>query len=77
MFEGTQSILADPHLFCHEDLDCRFEEERRVWESRVQDLEEEVCRLRCKGEEDKGCHEYGSRIDIRGEVVINGVELVE
>ena len=29
----------------------------------MQDLEEEVRRLRCKGEEDEGCHEDGSRID--------------
>ena len=34
-------------------------------------------RLRCKGEEDKGSHEDGSRIDPRGEVVINGVKEVE
>ena len=40
----------------------------------MQDLGEEVCRLRCKGEEDKGRHEDGSRIDLRGDVVINGVE---
>ena len=36
-----------------EELDCRFEEERRGWEKRVRDLEEEVHRLRCKGEEDE------------------------
>ena len=30
--------------------------ERRGCERRVLDLEEEVNRLRCKGEEDKGCH---------------------
>ena len=43
----------------------------------MQDMEEEVIRLRCKGEEDKGSHEDGSRIDLRGDVVINGVEGVE
>ena len=43
----------------------------------MQDLEEEVSRLRCKGKEDKGNHEDGSRIDMRGEVVINGVKGVE
>ena len=37
-------------------------------------MEEEVCRLRCKGKEDKGSHEDGSRIDLRGDVVINRVE---
>ena len=42
-----------------EELDCRFEEKRRGWERRVRDLEEELRRLRCKGEEDKGCHEDG------------------
>ena len=30
--------------------------------------------LRCKGEEDKGRHEDGLRIDLRGDVIINGVE---
>ena len=40
----------------------------------MQDLEEEVRRLRCKGEEDEGCHEDGSRIDARGKVVIYEVE---
>ena len=55
-----------------EELDCRFKEERRGWERRVRDLEEEVRRLRCKGR-----HEDGSRIDLRGNVVINGVEGVE
>ena len=29
-----------------EELDCRFKEERRGWEMRVRDLEEEVRRLR-------------------------------
>ena len=33
-----------------EELYCRFKEERRGWERRAQDLEEEVRRLRCKGE---------------------------
>ena len=37
-------------------------------------MEEEVCRLRCKGEEDNGRHKDGLRIDLRGDVVINGVE---
>ena len=40
-------------------------------------LEEEVHRIRCKGEEDEGRHEDGSMIDPRGEVVINRVEGVE
>ena len=60
-----------------EKLDCRFEEDRRGWERRVRDLEEEVRRFRCKGEENRGRHEDGSRIDLRGEVFINGVEGVE
>ena len=58
-------------------LDCRFEEVRRGWERRVQDMEEEICRLRCKGKDEKGRHEDGSSIYLRGEVVINGVERVE
>ena len=41
------------------------------------DLEEEVHRLRCKDEEEEGRHKDGSRIDPRGDVVINGVEGVE
>ena len=40
-------------------------------------MEEEVCRLRCKGEEDNGRHKDGLRIDLRGDVVINGSEGVE
>ena len=40
----------------------------------MRDLEEEVPMLRCKGEEDKGRHKDGSRIDLRGDVVVNGVE---
>ena len=43
----------------------------------MQYLEEEVRRLRYKGEEDKGSHKDGLRIDLRGDVVINGVEGVE
>ena len=43
----------------------------------MQYLEEEVRRLRCKGEEDEGRNENGSRIDLRGDVVINGVEGAE
>ena len=62
---------------CFEEIYFRFEEERRGWERRVRYLEEEVCRLRCKGEEDKGRHQDGSRIDMRGDVVINRVERVE
>ena len=31
-------------------------------------------RLRCKSEEDEGRHEDGSRIDPRGDVIINRVE---
>ena len=57
-----------------EELDFRFEVDWRGWERRVRDLKEEVRRLRCKGEEDKGRHEDGSRIDLRGDVVINWVE---
>ena len=56
------------------DLDRWFEEERRGWERRVRYLEEEVRRLRCKSEEDEGRHEDGSRIDPRGDVIINRVE---
>ena len=59
------------------ELDFRFKEDRSGWESIVRDLEEEVRRLRFKGEEDKGHHEDGSRIDLRGDVVINWVEGVE
>ena len=58
---------------CVEELDFRFEEDRSGWESIVRDLEEEVRRLRFKGEEDKGRHEDGSRIDLRGDFFINGV----
>ena len=43
----------------------------------MKDLEEEVCRLRCKGKEDKWHHEDGSRSDLGGDVVINRVEGVE
>ena len=43
----------------------------------MQDLEEEVRRIRCKVKEDRGSHEDGSRIDTRGDVFINGVEEVE
>ena len=43
----------------------------------MRDLEEEVRRLRCKGKEDKGRQKDGSRIDLRGDVVINGVKGVE
>ena len=38
----------------------------------MRDLEEEVRKIRCKGEEDEGCHKDGSSIDPRGNVVING-----
>ena len=34
-------------------------------------------RLRCKGEEDKWCDKNGSRIDLRSDIVIKGVEGVE
>ena len=34
-------------------------------------------RLRCKGEKYEGRHKDGLRIDLRGEVVINRVEVVE
>ena len=57
-----------------EELDCWFEEERLGWYRRVQDLEEEVLRLRCKVEEDEWLHGDGSRIDPRGDVVTNGVK---
>ena len=43
----------------------------------MRDLEEEVCMIRCKGEEDEGRHEDRSRIYPRGDVVINGVKGVE
>ena len=43
----------------------------------MQYLEEEVHWLRCKGEEDKGCNEDGSRIDMRGDVLIIGVKGAE
>ena len=43
----------------------------------MQYLEKEVCRLRCKGKEDERRNEDGLRIDMRGDVVINGVEGVE
>ena len=56
-----------------EELDYRFGEERCGWERIVRDLEEEVRRLRCKGQEDEGRHEDGSKIDLRGDVVINRV----
>ena len=59
------------------ELDCWYEEERRGWERRVQDMEEEVRRLRCKGEEEEGRHENGSRIDPRGDVIINEFKGVE
>ena len=38
---------------------------------------EEVHRLRCKGKEEYGRHKDGSRIDPRGDVLINEVEGVE
>ena len=41
------------------------------------DLKEEVCMLRCKGKNYGGRQEDGSRIDPRGDVVINGVAVVE
>ena len=40
-------------------------------------MEEEVRSIRCKGEEEKGRHTDGSRIDTRGYVLTNGVEGVE
>ena len=40
-------------------------------------MEEEIHRLRYKGKEDEGIHEYGSRIDPRGDVVTSRVEGVE
>ena len=57
-----------------EELDCQFEEERRGWERRAQNLEKEVRRLRCEGKQDEGRHEDGSRIDPRGDIVVNRVE---
>ena len=53
-----------------EELDRRFEEERRGWERRAR-------RIGCEGEEDEGRHEDGSRTDPRGDVVVNGVEGAE
>ena len=38
-------------------------------------LEEDVLRIGCKGKKGEGHHEYGSRIDTIGDIVINGVEL--
>ena len=38
---------------------------------------EKMRRIRCKGEDEKGRHEDGSSIDLRGDVVINRVEGVE
>ena len=75
----VNSIAADGVVITGhvEELDRWSKEERRVWERRVQDLEEEVRRLRCKVEEDKGCHKDGSRIYPRGDVFINRVEGVE
>ena len=43
----------------------------------MKDLEEEMQRLRFKGEEGEGRHEDGSRIDHRSDFVINAVEGVE
>ena len=60
-----------------EELDRRSGEEGCGWERRVRDLEEEVHRLRCKEEDDRGHHEYGSRIYLRADVVINGVKVFE
>ena len=34
-------------------------------------------KLRCKGKEDEGRHKYGSRINLRGDVIINRAEGVE
>ena len=41
------------------ELYFQFGDEWLGWENIVQDLEEEVCRLRCKVKEGGGCHEYG------------------
>ena len=43
----------------------------------MRDMEEEVHRLRYKGEEEKGCHKDMSRIDPRADVFVNRVEGVE
>ena len=43
----------------------------------MQYWEEEVRSLRCKGKEDERRKEDGIMIDLRGEIVINGVEVVE
>ena len=59
------------------DSDCRFKEYRPGWERRVQYWEKEVCRLVCKGKDDERRNEDGIRIDLRGEIFINGVEVVE
>ena len=40
-------------------------------------MKEEVCRLRCKGKEEDECHDYGSNIYPRGDVVIIWIEVVE
>ena len=60
-----------------EEIDCRFEEERCGSERRVRDMVEEMRSLRYKGEDDKGHHEDGSIIDLRGDVFIKGVKGVE
>ena len=43
----------------------------------MQHLEEEVHRLRCKGKEENRRKEDGFRIYLRGDIVINGVKVVE
>ena len=40
----------------------------------MQDLEEDMRRLRCKGEKEEGRHKDESRINPRGDIIINGVE---
>ena len=40
-------------------------------------MEEELRRIRCKVKDYEGRHEDGSRIDPRGDVVINGAKGVE
>ena len=59
------------------EFDCWFKEYRPGWERIVQHLEKEVCGLRCKGKEDERRNKDGIRIDLRGDIVINGVEVVE
>ena len=67
--DGVGVVVGSPSRV--EELDFQLGEERRGWERRAQNLEKEVRRLRCEGEEDEGSHEDSSRIDPRGDIVVN------